>query len=55
MSALLEFFANLILFTAGLGVAFLWLFILVAICIEMYDFFKGDNEHDPLDEYEERS
>jgi hypothetical protein len=37
METLLAFFADLILFTAGLAVAFGWLAIFVAIIVEVMD------------------
>jgi hypothetical protein len=39
MEALLNFFSDLILFTAGLFVLFLWIGLLVILAIEIYDSF----------------
>lgn len=39
MDAILGFFSDLILFTAGLGVVLLWLVILVVIVDEAIDLF----------------
>lgn len=51
MDTLLQFFSDLILFTAGLAVVVLWLIVLVAIAIEVYDQFtekEDDNVQDDL-------
>ena len=42
MEALLQFFADLILFTAGLAVTTFWLVVIIGICVEIYDLVKGD-------------
>jgi hypothetical protein len=39
MEALLNFFSDLILFTAGLFVLFLWIGLMVILAIEIYDSF----------------
>lgn len=39
MDAILGFFSDLILFTAGLGVVLLWLVIFVVIADEVIDLF----------------
>lgn len=39
MDAVLGFFSDLILFTAGLGVVLLWLIIFVVIADEVIDLF----------------
>lgn len=50
MDALLKFFSDIILFTAGLGVSILWLVILIAIAIEIYDTVTGKDEKTTEDE-----
>jgi len=42
MEAILSFFSDLILFTAGLGVLTLWVAIFMAIAIEVHDMIFGD-------------
>lgn len=44
MEGLLEFFSNLILFTAGVVVSLIWLVLIVAICIEIKDTITGEGE-----------
>lgn len=44
METLLNFFSDLILFTAGLGVVVFWMVILMVIAIEIVDLFKDNNE-----------
>lgn len=43
METILEFFSNLILFTAGLGVLIFWIILLVLIGIEIYDAFTEED------------
>lgn len=51
METLLNFFSDLILFTAGLAVVLLWLVVLLAIAIEIVDSIKERGETDvDLDE-----
>lgn len=45
MSALLAFFADLILFTFGLVVAGLWVIMFFVIAIEIVDFVKEVNDN----------
>lgn len=44
MEAVLAFFSDLILFTAGLGVVTFWLAIFMAIAIEIHDLIFGEGE-----------
>lgn len=48
METILQFFSDLILFTAGLVVVFLWFVILVAGAIEIYDTFTNNKEEEEL-------
>jgi len=50
MDGLLKFFSDLILFTAGLGVSVIWLVILLAIAIEIYDTVTGKDKKTDEDE-----
>lgn len=55
METLLRFFSDLILFTAGLMVATLWIVVIVVILIETYDAFKeitAAKLYDDMDEEE---
>ena len=40
MDSLLEFFSNLILFTAGLAVVVFWVVIIIVVVIEIHDGIK---------------
>lgn len=46
MTGLLAFFANLILFTAGAIVSLLWIILIIAFAIEIYDMITGKNQED---------
>lgn len=41
MESILGFFSDLILFTAGLAVAILWIVLFIVIVIETHDLIKG--------------
>lgn len=43
MDAILGFFSNLILFTAGLIVAILWLIAIMLIAVEVFDTITGND------------
>lgn len=51
MESLLSFFSDMILFTAGIAVALLWVIIFGAIAIEIFDLVTG--KHKSTDPYEE--
>lgn len=51
MEALLSFFSDLILFTAGLAVVVLWVLIILAVAIEIYDSFKEEKITEEEDVY----
>jgi len=42
MEAILSFFSDLILFTAGIGVALFWIALIIAISVEVHDLIFGD-------------
>lgn len=42
--AILAFFSDLILFTAGVGVVIFWLAIFMVIAIEVHDLIFGEGE-----------
>jgi hypothetical protein len=46
MEWLLNFFSDLILFTAGIAVAGLWVVLLVLVAIEAYDMVKDALKED---------
>lgn len=50
MEALLSFFSDLILFTAGIIVVILWLIIIGGMAIETYDLFRGRGKSTPEEE-----
>jgi hypothetical protein len=43
MEAILSFFSNLILFTAGLVVIALWLVVIAVVAIELWDLITGND------------
>lgn len=49
MEAILAFFSDLILFTAGLVVALFWVIIFMVIAVEVYDLiFNRDQDEEQL-------
>lgn len=44
MDALLSFFADFILFTAGVIVCLAWIVLIIAVAIELYDGIKGEKD-----------
>ena len=50
MSTVLEFFANLILFTAGMFVLALWILLIFVGCVELWDAIFEDDKSDQPDE-----
>ena len=46
MESVLRFFSDLILFTGGLVVITIWIFILVGLAIEIWDLITGGKKED---------
>lgn len=44
MEALLAFFSDMILFTAGIVVALLWVGVIMLTSVEIYDLITGNNQ-----------
>lgn len=49
MDAILAFFSNLILFTAGVVVCLLWIVIIAAIVVEIWDAFHEQPQQEEED------
>lgn len=54
MEALLTFFSNIILITAGLAVCVLWLIIFAVVGETIIDIFRGEGKSTTLDEEDYR-
>lgn len=49
MDAILAFFSDLILFTAGVAVCLLWIAIIIAVGIEIWDAFHEQPQQEEED------